>query len=673
MPGGASRVGERQRQKAGEGRRRVIIEGVRPEIDCGRFPIKRTVDESVVVEADVFGDGHDSVSCRLLWKHRAARAWREAPMEPLGNDRWRASFSTDQLGRYQYTIEGWTDHFLTWRRDMQKRVAAGQDVSIDLLIGADLVEAAAGRARGRDRDRLLQGAARLRSDEDMQARSRFVLDDDFASIPLRYPDRTHATTYGRILEVVVDDVRARFSAWYELFPRSAGPAGRHGTFEDVAKLLPYVKELGFDVLYLPPIHPIGETNRKGRNNAPRGVPGDVGSPWGIGSRVGGHKAVHPELGTIDDLRRLVERARAFDIDVALDIAFQVSPDHPYVKEHPEWFSWRPDGTLKTAENPPKRYEDISNFDWLGPARDTLWEELESVFVFWIERGVRIFRVDNPHTKPIPFWEWVIRRLQDVHPDVVFLSEAFTRPKVMKRLAKIGFSQSYTYFTWRNFKKELQEYLEELTQSEVAEYMRGNLWPNTPDILPEVLQEGGRPAFKLRIALAATLSSVYGVYSGYELLENKPVKPGKEEYLDSEKYQLVARDWNAPGNIRPYMAALNRIRRENPALLEYKNLRFYRADNERVIFYGKHSRDGTNTVLVAVSMDPYAEQESILHVPLQELGVGPDVPFEVHELLSDRRALWQGPFTTVRLTPEEPAAIWQVLPLRKTEKSFDYYY
>ncbi len=657
----------------------IIIENVQPSIDGGRHPVKRIVGEDVKVSADLFKEGHDVLVAVVRWRQvtpaPAATEWEELPMRPVGNDRFEGSFPVHVNGRYAFAVESWPDLFATWVSELQRKVDAGRDVTSELLEGAVLLEGAAERAvhSARDAQRMRDAAALFRSGPSPEV-IRAALEPSLSAAASRHPDRSIGVRSDRELEIFADRRRAEVGAWYEFFPRSTRNDGKtHGTFKDAEKFLEDVQGMGFDVVYLPPIHPIGRTARKGRNNSLVAEPGDVGSPWAIGAAEGGHKAVHPELGTLEDFQNFVQAAKRRGIEVALDIAFQVSPDHPYVKEHPEWFSWRPDGTLKTAENPPKRYEDISNFDWLGPARDTLWDELRSVFVFWIERGVRIFRVDNPHTKPIPFWEWAIRQIQDVYPDVVFLSEAFTRPKVMRRLAKIGFSQSYTYFTWRNFKKELQEYLEELTQSEDAEYMRGNLWPNTPDILPEVLQEGGRPAFKIRIALAATLSSVYGVYSGYELLENKPVKPGKEEYLDSEKYQLVARDWNREGNIRPFMTALNRIRRENPALLEYKNLRFYRADNDRVIFYGKHSRDGTNTVLIAVSMDPFAEQASVLHVPLHELGVGPEVPFEVHELLSNRRALWQGHTTTVRLTPEEPAAIWQVLPLRKTEKSFDYYY
>jgi starch synthase (maltosyl-transferring) len=437
-------------------------------------------------------------------------------------------------------------------------------------------------------------------------------------------------------------------------------------------MLPYVQELGFDVVYLPPVHPIGRTARKGKNNALTAGPEDVGSPWAIGGPEGGHKALHPQLGTPADFRRFVKSAAERGMEVALDIAFQASPDHPYVKERPDWFQRRPDGSIKTAENPPKRYEDIVNFDWMAPERESLWAELRSVFFHWIEQGVRIFRVDNPHTKPLPFWEWVIGEVKARHPDAIFLAEAFTRPKMMKALAKAGFDQSYTYFTWRNFKHEMEEYLKELTQGPAAEYMLGNLWPNTPDILPEHLQQGGRPAFLSRSALAATLSSSWGIYSGFELCENRAL-PGKEEYLDSEKYQLVQRDFDKPGNIRPWIAALNRIRNEHPALQQYRNLRFHKADNDRVMFYSKLTDDRTSQILVAVSLDPFAPQEAILDVPLFELGIQPDESYQVHELLSDERALWQGPTAQVRLTLDKPAAIWSVLRFRRTEQGFDYFF
>jgi starch synthase (maltosyl-transferring) len=433
-----------------------------------------------------------------------------------------------------------------------------------------------------------------------------------------------------------------------------------------------VKGLGFDIIYLPPIHPIGRTARKGKNNSLSAGPQDVGSPWAIGAAEGGHKAVHPALGTLEDFKRFREKAEGMGMEIALDLAFQCAPDHPYVKEHPEWFLHRPDGTIKTAENPPKRYEDIVNFDWMGPGRETLWAELRSVVLHWVEHGVRIFRVDNPHTKPIQFWAWLIREVQEKYPDVVFLSEAFTRPKVMRALAKVGFSQSYTYFTWRNFKHELEDYLKELTQSPSAEYMRGNLWPNTPDILPEMLQRSGCAGFRIRVALAATLSSAYGIYCGYELCEGRGLAPGKEEYLDSEKYQLVAWDLDRPGNIKDFIARLNALRHEHAALQGYKNLRFHFCDNDRVLFYSKRSEDGASQMLFCVSLDPHEPQETLIEVPLELLGLAPDETYQVHELMGDTRHFWQGPSAQVQLTPDQPAAIWAVYRFHRRENEFDYF-
>ncbi len=462
----------------------IIIENVQPTVDGGRHPVKRIVGEDVGVSADIFKEGHDVLVAVVRWRQvspaTAATEWEETAMRAVGNDRFEGSFPVHVNGRYVFTVEAWPDLFATWVSELQRKREAGRDVTSELLEGAVLLEAAAARAAASpvDAQRMRDAAALFRGGPASSPEvTRVALDPSLTEVASKYPDRSIGVRQDRELEVFVDRRRAQVGAWYEFFPRSTRNDGNtHGTFQDAEKFLDHVQSLGFDVVYLPPIHPIGRTARKGKNNSLVAEPDDVGSPWAIGAAEGGHTSVHPRLGTLEDFRRFVQSANRRGIEVALDIAFQVSPDHPWVKEHPEWFSWRPDGTLKTAENPPKRYEDISNFDWLGPARDTLWEELKSVFVFWIERGVRIFRVDNPHTKPIPFWEWVIRQLQDVYPDVVFLAEAFTRPKVMKRLAKVGFSQSYTYFTWRNFKQELQAYLEELTQSEVAEYMRGNLWP-----------------------------------------------------------------------------------------------------------------------------------------------------------------------------------------------------
>ena len=658
----------------------IVIENVQPSVDAGRYAVKRIAGETARISADIFKEGHDVLTAVVRWRQvspaRSVSDWQEIPMAPQGNDLWTAEFPLIWSGRYQFYVEAWPDGYRTWATELTRKVEAGQKVQSELLEGAALLHQTATRAQAvsrYDAERLLAAEKAILAGP-QEAAVVAALDPGLVETAARYPDRTVALRSEKELEIFVDRPRAQTGAWYEFFPRSALRDGTtHASFKDAERLLPEIAAMGFDVIYLPPIHPIGQTARKGKNNSLSASPEDVGSPWAIGAATGGHKAVHPKLGTLDDFKSFIASAATQGIEIAMDLAFQCSPDHPYLKEHPEWFHHRPDGTIKTAENPPKRYEDIVNFDFLGPGRETLWPELESVVQHWIDTGVKIFRVDNPHTKPLVFWEWLIRRIHDRHPEVIFLAEAFTRPKVMKSLAKLGFQQSYTYFTWRNFKQELQDYLTELTTPPVADYMRGNLWPNTPDILPEILQQGGPPAFKLRFALAATLSSVYGLYGpAYELCEGRPVKAGKEEYLDSEKYQLEA--WkNRPHSIRDYMTRINRIRRENPALLQYRNLRFYRADNDNVVFYGKSTKDHGNQLLMVVSLDPYSPQETLIHLPLQELGVSPDETYQVHDLLRDERALWRGPTALVKLTPDEPAAIYRVLRFARSEQSFDYYF
>jgi starch synthase (maltosyl-transferring) len=654
-----------------EGRRRVVIEGVSPEIDCGRFPVKRVVGETVEVEANIFADGHDALTCVLRYRREQDRAWTDTRMRELGNDRWRGEFRVRELGGYRYALRAWVDRFVTWGRDLEKKIAAEQDVSADLLTGAELVEAAAARASGPDRRRLRAWAGRLREGADPE----MALDEELAELMDRHPDRRFVVTYGRELPVVVDRERARFSTWYEMFARSAvGDATRHGTFADLEKRLPYVSEMGFDVLYVPPIHPIGRTHRKGKNNSPVPEPEDPGSPWAIGSAEGGHKSVHSELGTLQDFDRLVASAGDHGIEIALDLAYQCSPDHPYVREHPEWFRHRPGGTIQYAENPPKRYEDIYPLDFETESWRELWEELASVVEFWIGHGVRIFRVDNPHTKPFAFWEWLIDRIKAQHPDVIFLSEAFTRPNVMYRLAKLGFTQSYTYFTWRNTKWELTEYFTELTQTDIREFFRPNLWPNTPDILNEYLQTGGRPAFLVRLVLAATLGASYGIYGpAFELLEDRPVAQGREEYLNSEKYEIRQWDLEHPDSLAELIARTNRARHDNPALQTDRTLRFHHIDNDRVIAYSKRSEDGRNVVLVVVNLDPHHVQSGWLELPEGELGIDPGVPFQVHDLLSDARFLWQGPRNFVRLDPDVlPAHLFRVRHRVRTERDFEYF-
>jgi starch synthase (maltosyl-transferring) len=656
-----------------EGRMRVIIGGVSPEIDAGRFPIKRIVCEEVIVEADGLADGHDALSCALLYRVEGESEWNEVLMEPLGNDRWRASFRVLELGRYRYTVSGWIDHFKTWSRDFAKRLQAGQDVSMELQIGAELVERAVEHAAPIEARWLATCAKALRAGGDEAARQ--ALSPELAKLMARFGERRHVTTYDKELLVIVDRERARYGAWYELFPRSCSTTpGGHGKFKDVEGRLPYIAVLGFDVLYLPPIHPIGVSFRKGRNNTTTAAPGDPGSPWAIGSALGGHKSIHPELGTLADFKHLLAAADKFGIELALDIAFQCSPDHPYVTDHPEWFRKRPDGTIQYAENPPKKYQDIYPFDFETEAWPALWEELKSIVQYWAEQGVRIFRIDNPHTKPFPLWEWLIAEIKQTYPEAIFLAEAFTRPKALHGLAKRGFTQSYNYFPWRNTKWELTQYFTELTQTEVGEFMGPNLWPNTPDILPEYLQFGGRPAFMTRFILAATLGPSYGIYGpAFELCDGAPLAPGREEYLDSEKYEIKNWDLENPASLQKLIGQVNRIRRENPAFRANKNLRFHEVDNEQIIAYTKSNEDKTNEVLVVVNLDPHYKQSGFIHLPLEDLGLDPRQPYQAHDLLTDARYIWNGASNFVELNPQTiPAHIFVIRRRVRTEHDFDYY-
>jgi len=640
--------------------RTVWIANVWPELAGGRYPVKREVGDLFEVGADILREGHEALTAVLKYRTVKDTHWHEVRMAPAGNDRWIGRFPLEENTRYLYTIEAYPDAYRSWAEDLKKRLAASMEVTSELLEGAALLRRGLPRAAGADRKRLEARLADFEAAATPAARSRILLDEETAELMDTYPDRSAATTYDGELEVVVDRPLVRFAAWYELFPRSqATDPGRHGTFQDCIRRLPDIAAMGFDVIYLPPIHPIGRSFRKGKNNSLTAGPQDPGSPWAIGNEQGGHKTIEPALGSLADFRSFVAAARQAGIEIALDYALQCSPDHPYVSEHPAWFNQRPDGTIKYAENPPKKYQDIYPLNFYCRDREALWEEMKSILLFWIEQGVRIFRVDNPHTKPIPFWAWLIAEIQAVYPDVIFLAEAFTRPKVMQALAQVGFTQSYTYFTWRNFKDELSAYFTELTQSEMAEYFRGNLFANTPDILPPILQQGGRPAFQMRLVLAATLSSVYGIYSGYELCENAAIA-GTEEYLNAEKYEVKVRDWDGPGNIKAFIARLNAIRRENRALHEYRNLRFYDSDDDNVLFYGKRSHDGGNAILVAVNLDPFEAHQARVRLPLESLGIDPEERFRVHELLTDQRHLWKGPEQLIRLDPEqEPAAIYRV--------------
>jgi starch synthase (maltosyl-transferring) len=619
---------------------RVVIRGVQPELECGRFAIKRVIGETVEVQADIFGDGHDSISAVIRYRHENEEAWLEASMEPLGNDRWQGTFTVVNLGQYVYTISAWIDPFQTWYKDFLKRTAAKQDVTVDLQIGATLLKNAAERAGGPDAQKLKETARDLRPE---------AVDDRLAALACAHADRANATHY-RELRVIVDPLKARFSAWYELFPRS------FGTFKDCERLLPEIAQMGFDVLYFPPIHPIGQSHRKGRNNAVTAETGDPGSPWAIGGKEGGHKAIHPSLGTAEDFRHLVGEAKRIGIDIALDLAYQCSPDHPYVKEHPEWFRRRPDGTVQYAENPPKKYEDIYPFEFDSAHWRALWEELKTVVEFWIGQGIHIFRVDNPHTKPFDFWEWMIRDLKKKNPELIFLSEAFTRPNIMYRLAKLGFTQSYTYFTWRNTKKELQDYLTELTQTEVREFFRPNLWPNTPDILHEYLQTGGRAAFMVRLVLAATLGTSYGIYGpAYELCENEPREQGSEEYINSEKYEVKERRLDDETSLRPFISRVNAIRKENPALQSNENLRFHKVDNEQLLCYSKRTDDKRNVIFGIVNLDAKWPQSGFVELELEELGIDVRHPYRMTDLLTGARFVWQGRRNYVELRPGEMPA------------------
>ncbi len=654
----------------------MIIEGLKPEIDGGRFPIKRVIGETVVVEADIFADGHDAISALLLHRKENDPEWTETSMEPLVNDHWRGSFIVAELGCYRYTVLGWVDQFRSWTRALTKKSQAGHEVLVELLIGAQLIAEASQRAPEPERRKVREWASILQSTQATeQARIQLVLSEEVMEFMNKYPDKRFTTTYSKQLEVVVDREKARFSTWYEMFPRScAHGSSRHATFKDCTVRLPYIAAMGFDILYLPPIHPIGQAHRKGRNNSPAAKPDDPGTPWAIGSKEGGHKSVHPQLGTLKDFQSFVAKARKYGIEIAMDVAFQCAPDHPYVKEHPEWFRWRPDNTVQYAENPPKKYEDIYPFEFETENWRELWKELKSIVLFWIGQGIRVFRVDNPHTKPFRFWEWLITDIKMSYPDVIFLSEAFTRPKIMYQLAKLGFTQSYTYFAWRNTKWELTQYFTELTQTEVREYFRPNLWPNTPDILAEYVQFGGRPAFMTRLVLAATLAGSYGIYGpAFELCENRAREPGSEEYLDSEKYELKDWDITRSDSLKDFIARVNRIRRESPALHSDWSLRFHEVDNEHLICYSKRTDDLSNVVLVVVNLDPHYTQSGWVEFPLEELGIDPQKPYQMHDLLSDARYLWQGSRNYIELNPRiVPAHIFRMRRRVRTERDFDYY-
>jgi starch synthase (maltosyl-transferring) len=661
-----------------EGRARAVIDAVLPCVDGGRFAVKRVAGEPVNIEAHCFTDGHDKLRVVLGWKLQdSSTVAYEVDMQAQPNDVWSAEFTPPQPGRYRYTVVAWVDHFESWRRELERREDRS-DIRVALEVGATLIDEAIARAAGSDAAILAEWSGQLHNlsrdaAADVAALRAVALDPARATIVARYSDRSLAAS--STLDLIVDRKRAAFSTWYELFPRStAAASGSHGTFNDVEKRLPYLSEMGFDVLYFPPIHPIGRVNRKGTNNALRAKPGDVGSPWAIGSTEGGHKDILAQLGTFEDFDRLLNVARALNIEIAMDLAFQCAPDHPYVKAHPAWFKHRPDGSVQYAENPPKKYQDIYPFDFESSDWRGLWNELKSVVDFWIAHGIRIFRVDNPHTKAFAFWEWLIGTTKQAHPDLIYLAEAFTRPKVMHRLAKLGFSQSYTYFTWRNTKQELTDYFTELSLGSGSQYYRPNVWPNTPDILPETLQSGLRPMYAARLILAATLSGNYGIYGPtYELMESTPREPGSEEYRDSEKYQLRHWTLERADSLWSLIARMNRIRRENAALQSDTGLHFCKVDNDQLIAYLKVDAASSNVILTIVNLDPHQPQSGWVDLDIGSLKIDPVQPYQVHDLLSDQRYIWRGRYNYVLLEPQRsPAHVFRLRKRVRSERDFDYY-
>jgi len=661
-----------------EGKKRVIIENVKPEINHGRFPIKRVVNDKIEVEADIFCDGHDSIRAELLYKHAGHKDWEIEEMEHLVNDRWRGSFKTEKEGDYIYTIRSWVDKTKTWYKDIVKKINAEVDIKSDIAVGIQLIEKIKsnyGTISSQDHEYFNGLTILLSSKRNEKEKIKKLKEKILYETLHKYPNRNHVTEYHLKLKARCERKKAGFSAWYEFFPRSLNAEYKgHGTLNNCVDHLKYVAEMGFDVVYLPPVHPIGEKHRKSKNNRLNAKSGEPGSPWAIGSKDGGHKSVHKQLGTPEDIKKLTKEAKKYNIEIAMDIALQCSPDHPYVKEHPEWFRHRPDGSIQYAENPPKKYEDIYPFDFENDDWKNMWNEFKSIFMFWIDRGVNIFRVDNPHTKSMRFWGWLIEEIHKKNPGVIFLSEAFTRPKVMYQLAKRGFTQSYTYFTWRNTKWELTRYFEELVKTEAREFFRPNLWPNTPDILPEFLQISGKPGFIIRAILAATLSSSYGIYGpAFELMESTPRDPGGEEYHNSEKYEIKKWDINKKGSLKNILKVLNKIRQQNPALHNNHTLKFHETENENLIAYSKYSEDFQNIILTVVNLDPYHTHSGWIHFPMSEFGVKNPDAFQAHDLLGGSHFLWNGPANYVELDPGVmPAHIFRIRRKVRTEHDFDYF-
>ncbi len=643
------------------GTQRVIIKNVRPQIENGHFPAKRALNEKFTVTADIFSDGHDVVKAELVITPPKSRKTLTVPMSFVGNDRWEASFIPDTLGFYEYTLQGWIDHFATWQQGLRKKFEDNQRLNVEMLIGAEIMEKTAETAKAAQAKKIKSWAKQLRDGKDDATGVSLALSDEVTEVMGESYNRDNATPYSKVLKLEVEREKALFSSWYEFFPRSASATpGKHGTFKDCIRLLPRVAEMGFDVIYFPPIHPIGEVNRKGLNNSLKANPGDPGSPWAIGSKKGGHKAIHPELGTLKDFGELVKAAESHGIEIALDIAYQCAPDHPWVKEHPDWFRWRPDGTVQYAENPPKKYEDILPINFETEDWQNLWQELKSVIDYWIDKGIKIFRVDNPHTKSFGFWEWVIREVRAEHPEVIFLAEAFTRPRLMEWLAKTGFNQSYTYFTWRQTPHELREYMTELSRTEMRDYYRPNFWPNTPDILTADLVHGGETAHIFRFILAATLSSNYGLYGPVYEFGINVQHPKKEEYLDSEKYEIKDWDWDAQTRIREIITRVNKIRKDNSALQQTFDVHFADSSNPSILCFAKADEERKNVIITAVNMDPYNTQAGSVRIPIWQLGIAHGTAYTVHDQLSGSKFRWHDEWNYVELNPYQmPAHIFKV--------------
>lgn len=648
-----------------EGHKRVVIEHVHPQIDCGKHHIKRIFNEPVKVTADIFGDGHDKVDAVLLYREARKgpgreKKWQEVHMKFTENDHWKGSFTAASEGIYEYTILAWVDHFSTWKHKLQKKIEARQELRTELLVGAEMMEEAMDRTTAAQKKKLKSWSKLLRDESRENDAISEVFDDDLAILMYETRNREISTQYHKVLKVRFERKRSLFSAWYEFFPRSTAPDGSHGNFNTSEKILPEIAKMGFNVVYLPPIHPIGHSFRKGRNNSTEAQPGDPGSPWAIGSEEGGHKAIHPDLGTIEDFRSFVETANSEGLEVALDFAIQCSPDHPYVKNHPQWFLWRPDGTVQYAENPPKKYQDVLPVNFETEDWEALWKELKTIVEYWIENGVKIFRVDNPHTKPFIFWEWLIAEINAKYEGVIFLAEAFTRPRVMEKLAKVGFTQSYTYFTWRNSKEEFQQYLTELTKTDLRQYFRPNFWPNTPDILPISLENQPESAFLIRVILAGTLSSNFGMYGPiYEYGENEAF-PGKEEYNHNEKYEIKKWDWSRPTKIKDGITKLNQVRERNPALHSTWNINFAETDNPQLMCYTKTDEDTGNRLIIVVNLDPHHSQSGWVKVPLHLLDLHEHTPYTIHDELNDASYTWQNEWNYVELHPQHmPAHIFRI--------------